>query len=50
MGSDWFSRLLPGLAGSAVFYVLFLGAARALKSEELTAIGGPLLRRLRRAR
>ncbi len=50
VGSGWFSRLLPGLAGSAVFCVLFLGAARALKSEELTAIGGPLLRRLRRAR
>ncbi|MCA9646583.1 MAG: hypothetical protein KC492_38115, partial [Myxococcales bacterium] len=50
VGSDWFSRLLPGLAGTTVFCAVFLSAARLLGSEELTAIGRPLLRRLRRRR
>ncbi len=48
VGSDWFSRLLPGLAGAGVFCAIFLVAARLLGSEELTAIGRPLLRRMRR--
>ncbi|MBX3182003.1 MAG: murein biosynthesis integral membrane protein MurJ [Polyangiaceae bacterium] len=42
------ARLVPGLVGCVSFVVLFLVAARLLKSEELSAIGGPLIRRLRR--
>ncbi|HEU5076357.1 MAG TPA: lipid II flippase MurJ, partial [Polyangiaceae bacterium] len=48
--AHWLVRMLPGLLGAAVFGATFLGAAKLLRSEELAAIGGPLLRRLRRAR
>lgn len=48
--APWLFRMLPGLAGAAVFGVTFLAAAKLLKSEELAAIGGPLLRRLARRR
>jgi putative peptidoglycan lipid II flippase len=51
LASDgWFGRLLPGLAGAASFGVVFLAVAKLLKSQELEAIGGPLMRRLRKAK
>lgn len=46
----WMFRMLPGLVGAACFGVAFLVVARLLRSDELTAISGPLLRRLRRKR
>jgi putative peptidoglycan lipid II flippase len=48
--AHWFIRMLPGLVGAVVFGSCFLLAAKLLKSEELSAIGGPLLRRLARRR
>jgi len=48
--AHWLLRMLPGLAGASVFGASFLIAAKLLKSEELSAIGGPLLRRLARRR
>jgi putative peptidoglycan lipid II flippase len=47
--STWL-RLLPAAVGTAVFLVTFLGMAWLLKSEELSTIGGPILRRIRRLR
>lgn len=46
----WLLRMLPGLGGATCFGLAFLLIARLLRSDELTAIGGPLLRRLRRKR
>lgn len=48
--AHWLTRMLPGLAGAAVFGVTFLVVAKLVKSDELSAIGGPLLRRLARRR
>jgi putative peptidoglycan lipid II flippase len=50
LGDHWLPRMLPGLAGGASFGVVFLVVAKLLKSEELSAIAGPLVRRLKRAR
>jgi putative peptidoglycan lipid II flippase len=47
-GSGWFERMLPGLAGAIGFAAVFLLVAKLLKSDELSAMGRPLLRRLRR--
>jgi putative peptidoglycan lipid II flippase len=41
-------RWLPGLAGSALFAILFLGLARLLQSPELALLSDALGRRLRR--
>lgn len=48
--SHWLGRMLPGVAGAAMFGIVFLGVASLLKSQELQAITGPLLTRLRRRR
>jgi putative peptidoglycan lipid II flippase len=45
-----FARLLPGLAATAVFGFVFLGAAWLVRSEELHAVVGPIKRRLARSR
>ena len=44
----WFERMLPGIAGSVTFAVVFLLLARLLGSRELAAIAGPLRQRLSR--
>jgi putative peptidoglycan lipid II flippase len=50
LGGHWLLRMLPGLAGGASFAVAFLGVAKLLKSDELSAIAGPLVQRLKRSR
>ncbi|HEY6725369.1 MAG TPA: murein biosynthesis integral membrane protein MurJ [Polyangiaceae bacterium] len=49
-GGHWLARMLPGVVGASIFGATFLVTAKLLKSEELSAIGGPLLRRLARRR
>ncbi len=46
--THWLLRMLPGLTGACVFGLGFLALAILLKSEELQAIAGPLVRRLRK--
>jgi putative peptidoglycan lipid II flippase len=49
VGKNAVERLLPGVIGAAAFGVVFLIAARLLRSEELDTISSALLRRNRRS-
>jgi len=45
--SAWM-RPIPAIFGGVIFFSVFLTCARLLRSEELSTVAGPVLRRLRR--
>ncbi len=50
LGPGAWARLVPGMAGIFVFCAVFFTLLALLKSEEFSALSGPLLRRLKRRR